>query len=166
LNLNDLDAFKLINISGMKDPHLKIYENNVEAKREEMKLVDFDLWNATQIFWDFKALDGNVKSAFEIHLDPLRERVDWVDDDTIVNVFANMGAGKHYWLDLVESTQTVFLIVGRNGKKMKILPVQLDLSFIFKTRRGMSTKFGFGQEIKMDPLENPLDTFNVTFLDC
>jgi hypothetical protein len=77
-----------------------------------------------------------------------------------------MGAGKHYWLDLVETTQTVFLIVERNARKVKILPMQIDLSFIFKTRRGMSTKFGFGQEIKMDPLDNPSDTFNITFLDC
>ena len=30
----------------------------------------------------------------------------------------------------------------------------------------MSTRFGFGQEIKMDPLDNKDDTFNITFLDC
>ena len=102
----------------------------------------------------------------EMHLDPYRKRIDWVDDDTIVNIFHAMGTEKHYWLDLVESTQTIFFVVGRNHKKLKILPVQFDLAFIFKTRRGMSTKFGFGQEIKMDPLDNKDDTFNVTLLEC
>lgn len=83
-----------------------------------MKLIDFDLWNATQVFWDVRGLGGNVTSSMEMHLDPYRKRIDWVDDDTIVNVFHAMGTEKHYWLDLVESTQTIFFVVGRNQKRL------------------------------------------------
>ena len=113
----------MLNNTSLKKPNLKIFPHNVEAKREEMKLIDFDLWNTTQVFWNITALNGNFKSVFEMHLDPQRTRIDWVDDDTIVNIFHSMGTQKHYWLDLVESSQTVFFVIGWNADTLKVLPV-------------------------------------------
>lgn len=46
-----------------------------------------------------------------------------------------------------------------------MVPLEISLEFRNKIRRGMSTKFGFGQEIKAS-VEGIEDYFNLTLGDC
>lgn len=46
-----------------------------------------------------------------------------------------------------------------------ILPVEFELRFLYQQRRGMSTIFGFTQEVKTKTIEGD-DYFNITVKDC
>jgi len=46
-----------------------------------------------------------------------------------------------------------------------IQPVEFEIRFLYKQRRGMSTRFGFTQEIKTKAIDGD-DYFNITLKDC
>ena len=159
----DPDILEQLNKENVTRPHMNRYANVYGAVHERIIYFDFDInkylgfgvnFNSKYFSWNFK---------FDV--DPYQWTRIQIDDDSFMR---SLGSLKPLSMDKITSLNKIYLTISDNlerDEKIAVVPLEISLEFRNKIRRGMSTKFGFGQEIKAS-VEGIKDYFNLTLGEC